>query len=181
MRNMFSVPCCPVPIRNDGTLSFVTTERFRSYTRLIDHDTSRRCTSGMLSCISSVLFCSVPAFCHWNEYPVEDDSGTGRICPSMFVREYVTVSPYRLRTSTSAPTSSSRLISGFRLRLPSTLSVRMPAPVRLNVSYCAVKFGELPAVPYEVRSLNSETAGRNHHGSRATRHATDPRPNVAQR
>ena len=57
----------------------------------------------------------------------------------------------------------------------------MPPVPTENVSYCASKRGEPPAVPYEPCSLSSETCGNFHHGSCATRHAADARPNVAQR
>src|SRR6185503_3447557 len=81
----------------------------------------------------------------------------------------------------STPPSHSLLISGFRFRLPSVVSVRTTPPPMLNVSYWAVNRGELPAVPYDPRSLNSLTIGRNQNGSLLTRHAADMRPKVPHR
>src|SRR6266542_3584686 len=79
----------------------------------------------------------------------------------------------------SVPSSSSRCISGFKFRLPSVVRTRMPPSPMVKLSYCALKRGEPPAVPYEARNLRSLIGERRHQGSCEARQAIDTRPNVA--
>src|SRR5687768_16925579 len=87
----------------------------------------------------------------------------------------------RLRTSTSAPNSASRTVSGRSRELPAVDGDSWPDALTAYVSYCAAKLGLPPAVPYDARSLNSLTWGKTQNGSSDTRQASEPRPYVAQR
>ncbi len=89
-------------------------------------------------------------------------------------------SPKRPNSSRSPPSSSSWCTSGLRFRLPSTASASTPFVI-VNVSYCATKGGNPPAVPYDARSFSSLTCGSGHHGSRITSQLPETRPNVCHR
>src|SRR5437868_3040962 len=106
--------------------------------------------TGRVAAASHVVLASVPAFCHWVEKPSVAAVGTGRIW--FLVVELTSVSS-TLALSTgvkSFPSSACLVVSGLSLEFPACPG-EQPVVLRVYVSYCDVKAGELPAVPFEAR------------------------------
>ena len=96
-----------------------------------------------------MLFVSCPAFVHWLAKPAAAGGGGCSSWSSITLLDFVTVTPYLLNSSRSMPYSVSVETSGRRFRLPSWFGLSAPPAPMVNVSYCAEKFGRLPACPTE--------------------------------